>query len=250
VSIAASARTDALEFEDGKIMFNWSANLDGVDWDLLVERVGIDGLASSCASADAIATINWTNMGGLPSIWRGLRERVLPGLVRRPAVFVDLSDPAKRSDAAVSSMLDDLVALNAAAPLTLGLNFVEANRLSGLLFGRVGPVSREAGAMRDSAVALRSALGLAAVVLHTRGMVAGATAGAGAAVRTRVVERPAISTGAGDHFNAGYLAASARGLGLASSLACGCDTASWYVANGRAPSLHELLDGLVDEAGL
>ena len=94
--------------------------------------------------------------------------------------------------------------------------------------------------MECAAVGLRDAMGLSAVLVHTRGVVAGATDQEAAVMRTRVTERPAISTGAGDHFNGGYLAARLRGLGLAESLAAGCDTASCYVTQGVAPDLAGL----------
>jgi sugar/nucleoside kinase (ribokinase family) len=250
ISIAPSARTDALEFDDGKIMFNWSANLDPIDWPFLVERVGLERLRALCAQSDVLATINWTNLGGLPSIWRGLRDEILTPMDRPPTVFVDLSDPAKRTDESVRAMLDDLRSLNDAAPLTLGLNFSEANRLSALRLGESVPRTREPAEMEHASASLREALGLSGVLIHTRGTVAGAEASGTASVRTRLVERPVLSTGAGDHFNGGYLGARARGLGLAHALACGCDTASTYVGTGRTPDLATLLEVLESEDGL
>lgn len=250
VSIAPSARTDALEFDDGKVMFNWSANLDPIDWPFLKAAVGLDRLTTMCARADVLATINWTNLGGLPSIWRGLREEVLPTISRPPAIFVDLSDPAKRTDDALREMLDELRALNQAAPLTLGLNFAEAQRISRLVLGDTLPTSRDADDMMHAAHRLRDAIGVATVLVHTRGMVAGAEADATAAVATRLVARPVISTGAGDHFNGGYLAARAHGLSLAQGLAAGCDTATGYVSTGTTPTRHDLIKALRSEVDL
>ena len=250
ISVGASARTDALEFDDGKVMFNWSANLDRIDWSYLVDRLGLERIRGLCARCDVLATINWTNLGGLPSIWRGLRDEVLSSLDRRPSIFVDLSDPAKRTDDAVRSMLEDLASLDGVAPLTLGLNFVEANRLSALRLGECLPRDRSMGEMEHAAARLRDALGLSCVLIHTRGAVAGADASEATSVRTRVVERPVLSTGAGDHFNGGYLGARGRGLGLGMSLACGCDTASAYVGTGRTPDLETLLGVLVSGDGL
>lgn len=241
VSIGPAARTDALEFDDGKVMFNWSANLDPIDWAFLVERLGTVRLLAMCARVDTIATINWTNLGGLPSIWRGLRDTILSKMDGPPGVFVDLSDPAKRSDDAVRGMLSDLRALSAVAPVTLGLNLAEARRIGSLTEGETTPASADPGVMRDAATRLRSALGLAVVLVHTRGMVAGADDSGDAAVPTALVERPVISTGAGDHFNGGYIAARTLGLDLAGALASGADTASLYVESGEAPSRARLI---------
>ncbi len=250
ISIAPSARTDALEFDDGKVMFNWSANLDPVDWAHVVGHVGLGPLAEMCAQADVIATINWTNLGGLPSIWRGLRAEVFPGLGTPPGVFVDLSDPAKRTDGSVYEMLDDLRSLAEVCPITLGLNLAEAQRLGGLILGEAVPLRRDTGSMRDAAVRLREELSLHTVLVHTRGMVAGSERDGSAAVQTRQIARPAISTGAGDHFNGGYIAARVCGLGLAESLACGADTASAYVGTGIAPDRRGLVATLRSDLGL
>lgn len=241
ISIAPSARTDALEFTDGKVMFNWSAPLDPIDWEHLKDRVGLDRLTEMCARSDVIATINWTNLGGLPSIWRGLRDEILPSLTNAPTIFVDLSDPAKRTDGDVRAMLDDLRSLNAVAPLTLGLNIAEAQRLSSISVEETLPDSCAPDAMRNTAERLRTHLGLTALLIHTRGIVAGADAQHAAAVPTRVTAQPVISTGAGDHFNGGYVASRALGLSLEQSLACACDTASAYVATGGTPSRDQLI---------
>ncbi|HHN77457.1 MAG TPA: hypothetical protein ENK11_02115, partial [Phycisphaerales bacterium] len=76
ISIAPAARTDALEFDDGKVMFNWPASLDSINADTLAAAV--PQLPGLCARADVIATINWTNTAGLGSIWRWLREHAMP----------------------------------------------------------------------------------------------------------------------------------------------------------------------------
>ena len=241
ISIAPSARTDALEFDDGKVMFNWSANLDPIDWGYLISRVGLDRLTELCARSDVIATINWTNMGGLPSIWRGLRDEILPKIESKPSIFVDISDPAKRTDQSMREMLDDLRSLNAMTPVTLGLNAAEARRVSLVSMGDAIPQDCEEDSMIGSAQRLRETLGLSCLLVHTRGAVAGAEVGSSACVRTRVTARPMISTGAGDHFNGGYVAARGLGLGLSHALACGCETASEYVSGGVTPDRETLI---------
>lgn len=244
ISIAPSARTDALEFDDGKIMFNWSANLDGIRWDRLTEAVPVTELTRMCDGADLLATVNWTNTGGLGSIWRGLRERVLPPLGdRAPALFIDLSDPAKRGDDELAAMLEDLRLFPVNTAITLGLNIAEAERL-GRVTGRGGSIERTPAGIREAAGSLRDAVGLDRVVIHTRGAVGAAERAGSEALVTRVVERPVISTGAGDHFNGGFAAARAFGLPLAESLACGCDAASCFVRTGRRPTRGALIGEL------
>lgn len=252
-SIGPAGRTDAIEFDDGKVMFNWSAPLLGIDYDHLTRALGGGDpekgeaeLVGFLGGASLLATVNWTNMGGLGSIWAGLRERVFPRLAHQdtPALFVDLSDPAKRSDEDLRGALRELSALAVVTGVTLGLNISEASRLRSLLGIASGAVAPEPDAMMRAASAIRESLGLHTVIVHTRTGAGGSASGdEHAAARTRVVERPVLSTGAGDHFNGGFAAARMLGLPLGESLACGCDTASHLVRTGMAPSL----DGLIVE---
>lgn len=244
VSIAPAARTDALEFDDGKIMLNWPANLDGLDWDTVVRAIPADELASSCVSAGLLATVNWTNLGAMGSIWRGLRDRVLTDPGKQVALFVDLSNPARRPDNDLRRALEELALFPAWVPVTLGLNLAECERLRALLGLGAGAVDPEAGALARAADELRAASGLGTIVVHTRGAAGASSDGEIAGVRTRIVERPLLSTGAGDHFNGGYLAGRTLGLGLDESLACGCDTATRFVRTGRCPTRAELVEEL------
>ncbi|HHN77863.1 MAG TPA: hypothetical protein ENK11_04205 [Phycisphaerales bacterium] len=198
-------------------------------------------LPGLCARADVIATINWTNTAGLGSIWRWLREHAMPA-DNPPMLFVDLSDPARRSGDDLLGALEELRLFPA---VTLGLNLAEAERL-GTLTGAVGvpidPADRDA--LAGAAGVLRAATGLDAVLVHTHTAAAAADGSGSCAVATRFVERPAISTGAGDHFNGGFLAARLMGLSPDEALACGVDTATRFVRTGRRPTRAELIEEL------
>ncbi len=239
ISIAPAARTDALEFDDGKVMFNWPASLDAVDADTLAASV--PHLPALCARVDAIATINWTNTAGLGSIWRRLREHAMPA-ENPPMLFVDLSDPARRSDVDLLVALDELRLFPA---VTLGLNTAEAERLGALTGAVPVPIDpADRAALAGAADGLRAATGLDAVAIHTHTAAAAADGSGSSALGTRFTGRPAISTGAGDHFNGGFLAARLAGFPLDECLACGCDTATRFVRTGRRPTRDELIDEL------
>jgi sugar/nucleoside kinase (ribokinase family) len=63
-------------------------------------------------------------------------------------------------------------------------------------------------------------------------------------VRTWIEE---ISTGAGDHFNAGFSMGQVLGFNLEESLCCGVGTSGYYVRNGASPTgtqLSEVMEKL------
>lgn len=256
VPVSPPGHTDAFEFADGKLMFGRAANVQAVTFDLLLERVGLEGLLERFESARLIGMVNWTLCGGVPSIWRGLIEHVLPKLSepRSRRIFVDLSDPAKRTDDDLREALELLGRINAIVPVTLGLNQSESERVARTLgvfvqpaqSGRAGMHNVDA-AITQTAETIRAKLGLSCVVIHPReGAAAASETGESAWFDGPFVREPKLSTGAGDHFNAGFAFGQACGLSIEHCLACGTAVSGGYVRDAESPTLNRLC-GLLDD---
>ena len=56
------------------------------------------------------------------------------------------------------------------------------------------------------------------------------------------IEQPKISTGAGDHFNAGFCLGRVLGFSLEESLCTGCATSGYYVRTAHSPTAVELAE--------
>jgi sugar/nucleoside kinase (ribokinase family) len=252
VPIAPPARTRALEFSDGKVMLNEPRNVQEVTWLRVLESVGGEaGIIEHLRDVQLLGIVNWSLMGGVEGILRGL-EGILPrlsaGVKRR--IFIDLTDPAKRTDQDIAGILSLLARLNRRAPVTLGLNIAEAERIARVAQVRVP--SSLAGLndeqLCSAAAALLIGLNLDCLVVHRhRSAVAAVAAGGsteGATFAGPFVARPRISTGAGDHFNGGFALAQILDMPLAECLAVGCAVAGLYVREAQAPGLRRLLDFL------
>ena len=237
IPIGPPGRTEALEFDDGKLMFNRTRNVQAVTWEGIVERVGLARLRLLVEESALIGLVNWSLMTRGEEVWRRLTTDVLehlaPGV--RPRIFVDLSDPAKRTDDAIREALTALREMSRIAPVMLGLNLSEAERVS----AATGTAFR-ARHIGDGAARLRARIGVECVVVHPRH-------GAGAATEDEqgwfdgpLTHSPRVSTGAGDHFNAGFAMARCAGLDLSGCLATGCATSGYFVRHGRAPSRADL----------
>ncbi len=260
--VSPPAFTDAMEFDDGKIMLNRAANVQGVNWDLLKRTVGLDALRAIFAESSLIGMVNWTVMGGVNSIWRGLRTEVLAvlppsgaaaqGETGRRSIFVDLTDPAKRTDADIAEALGLLSDLNSLVPVTLGLNLAEAERIARV--ASVGSFERLKDAslgelVETSALEIRCKLGLSSVVIHPREGAGAATAdGRSAWFDGPFTRSPKLSTGAGDHFNGGYAFATTLGIdgaiGIDACLAIGCAVSGAYVRDAESPTRQRLVEFL------
>ena len=249
IPIAAPAYTDALEFDDGKIMLGKAANVQAVTWERLVERVGLDGLRAHCERSRLLGIVNWTLCGGVQGIWEGLIRDVLPGLASGASgaghprrVFIDLSDPAKRTDEDLRSALETLGRMNELLPVTLSLNLAEGERVARVLGVDAFTDAPSLGAgVRLAAERVRERSGLACLVIHPReGAGAADDSGASAWFEGPFTAHPKLSTGAGDHFGAGFSFAQVLGLPLAEALAVGCGVSGAYVRDALSPDLARL----------
>src|SRR5215831_4458832 len=67
-SIAEPGYTDALEFEDGKIMLGKHQSLKQMNWANIKSRFGLEKFAGSFGSADLVGFVNWTMLTGMTDI--------------------------------------------------------------------------------------------------------------------------------------------------------------------------------------
>lgn len=249
-SAAPTGYTDALEFHDGKIMLGKIEALEGVTWRSVTAAAGgAPGLAALIRESRIIATCNWTKLLGMNDIWRGLAEESLPLLndAHRRFLFVDLADPAGRSDDDLRLGLTRLRAIQQRIPVTLGLNIAESERIANLAGAAASGADNSPQSLERRAASLQSALGLDTVVIHRqRGASAAEQGHAPASFDGPWTATPALSTGAGDNFNAGYAFARALGLPLPQRLAAATAVSGWYVRHGTPPTLDETIAFLED----
>src|SRR6266403_2530645 len=93
-SIAEPGYTDALEFEDGKIMLGKHQSLKQMNWPNIKSRFGLEQFASHFGSADLVGFVNWTLLTAMSDIWSAVLEEICPGLKGpRRKLFIDLADP-------------------------------------------------------------------------------------------------------------------------------------------------------------
>lgn len=239
--VAPPCVTEACEFDDGKLMFGHTANASAVTWGRVLEIVGLERMRTMLDGTSLVGMVNWTMFGGLESIWKGLSTDIFPYLSpRERRIFIDLSDPAKRTDADLGHGLGMISELDTSIPVTLGLNLAESQRIARVL-GVEPPQSGElhgtGGEVAVAASSIRASLGIDRVVIHRRD-------GAAAAQRDSSAEwfdgpftqNPLLSTGAGDHFNAGFAAAEQIGMPIDQCLATACATSGLYVREGQSPT--------------
>ena len=248
ISFCEPGFTDALEFEDGKLMLGKHGSLREVNAERLREVVGDDRLNKVLGSARMLGMVNWTMLTRMGEIWAHLIEDVLPRLDEpasgRRWVFIDLADPEKRNTEDIEAALRMCGRFQERADVICGFNLKEAVQVAGVLGVETGDETE--AAIETMARGIREKLGVHTVVVHPR-------AGAAAAAKTPegtesgcfhgpLVRSPRLSTGAGDNFNAGFCLGRLAELPIDQSLCAGTAVSGFYVRHAKSPSLTEVAD--------
>lgn len=229
--------TEALEFDDGKLMLGHARNSTLVTWDEVKRAVGVEKVRELVQSASLVGIVNWTMVGGVEGIWNGLCDEML---VRggQQRIFIDLSDPAKRLDEDLGRGLGILSRMAGYGRVTLGLNLAEAQRVSRVLGTEAGGGGHEALRLAEL---IRGAMSVDCVVVHRRDGAAAATeCGRAEWFDGPFTRNPLLSTGAGDHFNSGFALGQVLGLDIDECLAVACGVSGLYVREGVSPTAERL----------
>jgi sugar/nucleoside kinase (ribokinase family) len=249
--MAPPAHTSALEFSDGKLMLGNLAPLSQVTWERLVELFGLERLRRMFDEATLVGMLNWTMLPHLTDIWEQAAEHLFPFLTNKPRrFFADLADPQKRTEADLRAAMAVLTRIDTgkqrrALPVTLGLNLAEAQQVAKVMGIAAEEIRRstagDVAGLGGLAASIREALGIDTVVIHPRAGAAAATAaGEEAAFNGPFTSSPRISTGAGDHFNAGFLLGQLLAFSLEEALCLGTATSGYYVRHAASPTKMEL----------
>jgi sugar/nucleoside kinase (ribokinase family) len=95
---------------------------------------------------------------------------------------------------------------------------------------------------------IANAMELHGVVVHAIRCAGATVGGESASVEGPYCPNPKLSTGAGDHFNGGFISGLLGGLGVRDSLFSGVGTSGWYVRNARSPGITDVVGLLRDWA--
>ncbi|MFZ9938166.1 MAG: carbohydrate kinase family protein [Luteolibacter sp.] len=244
-SIAEPAITHALEFDNGKIMLAALSSYENVHAGTLRERVGAEAMRDLIEQARLCCLLNWTCLPGMDSILDWLLDDILPGL---PApddgngrvFFFDLADPSSRSPGELRGALERIGRFATHGRCVLGMNFGETLLVCRTL-GIQAPVSQPVS-LQDALAEIRSRLGIHMVMGHPTDFAACASADGQASVAGPYTPKPVITTGAGDHLNAGFCLGLLLDLAVHDALALGVLFSGFYVREARPPALAELPD--------
>jgi sugar/nucleoside kinase (ribokinase family) len=238
-SIANPGTTDALEFEDGKIMIGKHASLKEVTWANILARFGRERFAEKFGSADLVGFVNWTMLPYMSQVWESILREICPAMKSpRRTLFFDLADPEKRTREDILRALDLIGQFERHFNVILGLNEKEAHEI-GEVFG-LKPKNATPEALAECGLEIAAKLRAGTLVIHPVSYAFAISRGQVDLVEGPFTAKPLITTGAGDHFNSGFCLGRLLGLDNQMSVLTGVTASGFYVRTGQSPSIAQV----------
>ena len=241
ISLGDPALSIIFEFTDGKIMLIHLDEIMSFNWKSLTEAVDEVRIKDIYNSADIIGLGYWSLIPAFDEFAINIC-RLIKDNPKKQRMFFDFADIRKRDKASLENTLGLLAELNKQIPMTLSLNENEAELLFSY-FGETFTLKEEGADTQTERV--RKTIGLDELVVHTPYFATAASESEGCFVmRQNYCTSPIITTGAGDNFSGGYLAAALKGLSAAERLVIGNVVTYLYISRGKSPGKDEMLDEL------
>jgi hypothetical protein len=244
-SIAEAGHTDALEFDDGKIMLGKSTQLKEINWVNIQARYGRDRFVGKFSTADLVGFVNWTMIPYMSDLWESLIREICPDLTGpKRKIFFDLADPEKRSKHDISRALTLISKFDKYFDVILGLNEKEAYEVGEVL--GLDTKDRTPVGISKLTAEIQHKLKINTLVVHPVSFALASTGNQVVMVKGPYCPKPLISTGAGDHFNAGFCLGKLLGFDNTLSLLTGVTTSGYYVRTAQSPTIKQLADMLLN----
>jgi sugar/nucleoside kinase (ribokinase family) len=244
-SIAEPGYTDALEFEDGKVMLGKHQSLKQMNWENICSRFGAEKFQRHFTHADLVGFVNWTMLTYMSDIWSNLLKDVCPTIKgQRRRFFVDLADPEKRTHDDILKALQLISAFQKHFDVILGLNEKEGHEIGAALGLKIQGHSPEALVNLCREIHMR--LAIDTLVIHPTAYAVASGPEGTALVHGPFTPKPKIITGAGDHFNSGFCLGKLLGFSTEQCLLIGVTTSGFYVRSAQSPQPADLVSLLRD----
>lgn len=247
ISITKAAHTDAIEFDDGKIMVGKHYPLKDVNWENIKKIIGVPKLIQLVNSCSLLGLENWTMLPYMSEIFKGMLEEVLPQIdntAGKRLVFFDLADPEKRTKEDIQEALTLIHQFGQYFNVILGLNLKEATEIAEVLDMEVPKTDNGEIDLQTLVAAVGSKLNNYCLVVHPTNEASTYMGGSYFNVAGAFTPKPVLTTGAGDNFNAGFCLGQILKLTPEQSLIVGVATSGFYVRNAKSPTFEDLVEFL------
>ena len=243
ITLAEPAHSDCLEFRDGKVMLSDLRTCAEIHWDRLLERMNPEDLDAELRQCNFVGAVNWGKLVNVGSIWEGI-SKSLAKLGRTPKevpFFMDLAEFEQRPLDDQKALVELVSTITKECDTILSFNLKEAWQMAAV-FGADFKGKKAPAEIAELASYLFEQIDVDRIVIHPNDGAACASQNGAVYVPGPFCQKPLISTGAGDTFGAGVMAARLLGLSDAAIIVCGACASGYYVRTGKFSTVGQILD--------
>ncbi len=238
ISVAKPGYANALEFDDGKIILTQNTAIEQIGYADIENAMGTDALMDKLENCHGAALVNWGEIVAMHKLWETVLEKLQKRgnpFARKP-LLVDFADCSARSTQEILDVMALMGQFNQLFDVCVSVNLNEFQTLC-----RAAGIEPLLDA--EHSRQLQARLGVTTLVIHTLKDAFWVQGEANVFVQSsgRHVQKPVISTGGGDHFNAGLLTALMAGATPEDALVLANATAGSFVSQGKSPSLPDII---------
>jgi hypothetical protein len=243
-SMCNPSQTDAVEFDDGKIIRVKLSPFQSFTWENMVSRVGINNIVKIFDESALIGYVNWSLIPYAGDVWEKTLEHIVPILkndTKEKYMFFDLADPGARDEADILKALDIIERYSKRFKVVLGLNLREAVQIAKLL-GKQFEMND--GIIKPLCEFLAQKINVYCLTIHPVKCACCIIEEEYYYIDGPYCAKPKLTTGAGDNFNAGFLMGLLLRFDPEECLTLGVATSGYYVRNAHSADKKQMISFL------
>lgn len=231
----------AIEFNDSKVIMFDPGPYNELNWDGIKDLIGIERIKQLLSGKQLISFLNWSEIENSSDIWKGVLDEILPAFEKtesKAIFFTDFSDCHRRLKKEIQFLIELLGKYRNYFKVIISLNQNEADLIARAL--DASTLTYEEGFIKS----LYSSCNADILIIHR---VKDALAYDGMIFKkcdTFFCKEPAILTGGGDNFNAGFCYSLLDDFDLFQSLLVANAVSGSYVKTGISPDVDNLIEFL------
>ena len=240
-TIGDTISATALEFDESKVIVFDPGPYADLNWEGIKNVLGIDRIRKLISEKQLISFLNWSEIENSSIIWEGFLEEILPFVDKKDLptfLFTDFSDCSRKSEKEIIYAINLLARFRNYFKVIISLNQNETDLIASAIGGS------HSGSDEKFIKTLFNSINADVLTIHRTKDAFGYDGITFEKCDTFFCSEPAVLTGGGDNFNAGFCYALLSKLDIYQSLLVANAVAGYYVKTGLSPSRDDLIDFL------
>lgn len=240
ISFCNPSETNALEFDDGKLILSEMSSFRSLNWDFVKTHPSYNLLKTSVESAELVALVDWANLIHGTDLWKGFLKDILSSIGKKKKIFFDIADPSRKTKDDIVEILNIISDYRSCGEVVLGINENETIRLFHMLTGK----DKMNDDLEQTGHELFGLLKVDALLIHPTRYSMLITSEGILREEGHFIPNPRISTGGGDNFNSGFCLGWLMSYPSSECLHLAMANSGAYVKYGMSPDLEGLCNFL------